>query len=221
MALPLAAIRESCYVLREKSGRVPKVIVAKPAALAVQDASPPKYLHASPYSWAPLITVTTTFATIAEEECPLVQKRTAVILSPLLLTVVVLAVWGADELVRVLVDGREQSFTPAARVRNGVTYAPLRASAEALGAKVEWNRKAQMAIVCAGNQCVPIKRSQGIIVDGSLLIPLRLMAQALKCDVKWYAPSRTVAIWTKEGDPRQKAGFTPPCEGACDLPSTR
>lgn len=149
------------------------------------------------------------------------QKRTAVVLLPLLLTVAVSAAWGADELVRVLVDGREQSFAPAARVRAGVTYAPLRAVAEAVGAKVEWNQKAQMAIVCAGNQCVPIKRSQGIVVNGSLLIPLRLLAEALKCDVKWHAPSRTVAIWTKQGDPRRKSGFEPPCEGACDLPSTR
>jgi len=131
------------------------------------------------------------------------------------------AVWSADQLVRVLVDGREQSFKPAARVRGGVTYAPLRAAAEAVGAKVQWNEKAQMAIVCAGNQCVPIKRSQGIVVDGSLLIPLRLLAQALKCDVKWNPSAQTVAIWTKAGDPRHKAGFTPPCEDACQLPSTR
>ncbi|MCX7598658.1 MAG: copper amine oxidase N-terminal domain-containing protein [Armatimonadetes bacterium] len=139
----------------------------------------------------------------------------------LLAGAVAVAVWGADELVRVLVDGRERTFSPAARVRDGVTYAPLRAATEAVGAKVEWNQKAQLAVVCAGNQCVPIKRSQGIIVDGSLLIPLRLMAQALKCDVKWHAPTRTVAIWTKQGDPRKKTGFTPPCEDACELPSTR
>lgn len=149
------------------------------------------------------------------------RRVSACVLACLVAAMVAGSVWSADQLVRVLVDGREQSFKPPARVRDGVAYAPLRAAAEAVGAKVEWNQKAQMAIVCAGNQCVPIKRSQGIVVDGSLLVPLRLMAQALKCEVKWHPATRTVAIWTKEGDPRRTPGFTPPCEGACDLPSTR
>ena len=114
-----------------------------------------------------------------------------------LLAVVVAMVVAGDVLVKVYVDGKLMDFEPAARVRNGTTYAPLRAAAEAVGAHVTWNAKSQMAVVCRGQQCVPIKKSQGIIILGRLLIPLRLMATALNCQVRWDEQARAVRIETK------------------------
>lgn len=110
----------------------------------------------------------------------------------------------ADTLVDVYVDGAKKNLQPQARVRDGVTYAPLRAAGNAVGADIKWDAQAQAAIVCAGTTCTRIKKSQGIIVNDSLLIPLRLMAEAVGADVKWDGAAKAVRI------------STPPDEGTMD-----
>jgi len=115
-----------------------------------------------------------------------------------LLTVALLAVaataWPADQLVSLIVGGKRVAMQPAARVRNGVTFAPLRASAEAVGAHVDWNAQAQRATICTKDRCVPIKASQGIMVSNSILIPVRLMSEALGRKVAWDAAAQAVRI---------------------------
>ncbi len=106
---------------------------------------------------------------------------------------------GADDVVAVYVDGKKTDFKPAARVRDGKSYAPLRAISEALGAEVEWNTAAQMAIICRGNFCVPIKKSDGIIVDNHLLVPLRILGEALGAKVSWDSTRRAVVIKSAAG----------------------
>ena len=83
---------------------------------------------------------------------------------------------------------------PTARVRNGVTYGPLRAAAEAVGAHVEWNATSRTATICTDTRCVPIKQSQGIMVGNSILIPVRLMSEALGRKVTWDPAARAVRI---------------------------
>jgi hypothetical protein len=100
----------------------------------------------------------------------------------------------ADEIVKVYVGGKLVNFSPAARVRNGTTYAPLRAAAQAVGADVKWSAATQTAVVCTDMACANIKKSQGIVVNGSLLIPVRLMSQALGREVTWDAATRSVRI---------------------------
>ncbi len=104
----------------------------------------------------------------------------------------------ADQTVAVYVDGKLLKCTPAAIVRDGVTYVPLRAAADAVKGEVTWQPKAQMAVVCRGGQCVPIKKSQCIEVGGSLLVPLKIVGTALKCGVRWDAKSKSVRLSTKE-----------------------
>lgn len=111
------------------------------------------------------------------------------------LAVLVTAV-GADQLVSVYIDGQKKDFDPAARVRQGRTYGPLRASAESVGASVKWMPKQQMAVVCQDEACVAIQRSDGIIVDDHLLVPLRLLGEAVGCSVAWDARTRSVRIQT-------------------------
>jgi hypothetical protein len=116
---------------------------------------------------------------------------------------VVIAVVGAgvcqaaDQSVAVYVDGKLLKCTPAALVRDGVTYVPLRAAADAVKGEVTWQPKSQMAVVCRGGQCVPIKKTQCIEVGGSLLVPLKLVGTALKCEVQWDPKSKSVRISTK------------------------
>ncbi len=109
---------------------------------------------------------------------------------------VVVSLAAADTLVGVYIDGEKQSFAPAARVREGKAYAPLRAASEAVGAEVKWLPAQQMAVVCKEDRCVNIKKTEGIIVGGRLLIPLRLMAEALQCQVTWDAERKAVLIRT-------------------------
>jgi hypothetical protein len=99
-----------------------------------------------------------------------------------------------EQLVTVYVDGQRADFRPPARVRQGVAYAPLRAAAQALGAKVQWLPKGQLAVLCKGNQCVPIHKNQGIVVQGSLLVPLRVLAEALHCTVRYEAATQAIYL---------------------------
>lgn len=102
----------------------------------------------------------------------------------------------ADQTVAVYVNGKLLKCTPAARVHKGVTYVPLRAAAEAVKGEVTWMAKDQMAVVCRGGQCVPVRKAQGIMVGGSLLIPLKIVGTVLKYDVRWDAKSRSVRLTT-------------------------
>ena len=113
-----------------------------------------------------------------------------------------LAIWALgialakDVTVPVYVDGKLAQWKDQAIVRDGKTYAPLRAAAEAIGGHVTWQAESQMAVVCRGDRCVPIPKSKGIIVNGRLYIPLRLMAEALQCKVAWDAQKKAVLIET-------------------------
>lgn len=100
----------------------------------------------------------------------------------------------AASIVDVYVDGKKRDFRPEARIVNGKTYAPLRATAEAFHAKVTWYEDAKLASICRANSCVPIRQDQGITVDNQLLIPLRLLGEALGADVRWDATGRAVRI---------------------------
>ena len=100
-----------------------------------------------------------------------------------------------DQLVSLYVGGKLIRCDPSARVRNGVTYAPLRATSEAVGAKVTWDAATQSASICAPGRCVlPIKASQGIMVNNGLLIPVRMLAQALGRPINWDAQAQAVRV---------------------------
>lgn len=103
----------------------------------------------------------------------------------------------ADTLVDIYVNGQKQEFVPAARVREGKAYAPLRAAAEAVGAEVKWIESQQVAIICEADACAIIRKQQGIIVSGRLLIPLRLLAEALDAEVSWDGERKAVRIVTE------------------------
>jgi hypothetical protein len=120
----------------------------------------------------------------------------------LLIAVLCIALVGtavvADQIVSVYVDAQKKDFSPDARVRDGRTYAPLRAAAESVGADVKWMAEQQMAVVCNGPTCVAIKRSDGIIVDDHLLVPLRVLSEAVGCSVTWDGQAKAVRITTAD-----------------------
>ena len=103
-----------------------------------------------------------------------------------------------DTPVAVYVNGKLKSFDPAARVRDGVTYVPLRQGANALGFDVKWIAEQGMAQVCSETSCVMIPKKDGIIVNGSLFLPLRKMGEAMGSKVSWDAARKAVVIEKKK-----------------------
>jgi hypothetical protein len=103
-----------------------------------------------------------------------------------------------DVMVKVSVDGKAQSYSPAARMRGGTVYVPLRDGAKSLGVEVKWHANTQQAQVCTDTGCSFIKKSEGIVVDGSLLLPLRKMATVTGAKVNWDGAKRTVTIQRKQ-----------------------
>lgn len=122
------------------------------------------------------------------------QTLSRIALSAVLLASLSAASWPADTIVKLYARGKLVAASPEARVREGVTYAPLRAAAEALGAHVEWNAAAQAATICLTDRCVPVRASQGIRVSGSILLPVRLMSEALGRPVSWDPAAKAVRI---------------------------
>lgn len=100
--------------------------------------------------------------------------------------------------VRVFVDGKERRLNPPAITRDGTTYVPLRAGAEALGATVKWDARTSTATVTLNSKRARIRQGQGIMVNGSLFLPLRLMGESLDCEVKWDAKAKAVRITSKQ-----------------------
>jgi len=99
-----------------------------------------------------------------------------------------------DVMVKVTVDGKTQSYNPAARMRGGTVYVPVRQGAQSLGVEVKWHANTQRAQVCTPTGCSFIKQSEGLMVNGSLFLPLRKMATVTGAKVAWNAGTKTVAI---------------------------
>jgi len=98
------------------------------------------------------------------------------------------------------------------------TYVPIRVISENLGAKVDWNQEGQQVIINwksnAASSIAPDSQGQvQIIIDGKLLsipvaygkpfitpttfrtmIPLRIVGEALGCEVSWVDETKTVII---------------------------
>lgn len=119
------------------------------------------------------------------------MKNALLVILALSVSTLVLA---ADVPVKVYVDGKLQSYNPPAVLRAGTVYVPLRAGAQSLGISVKWHDDTQMAQICTDKGCTLIRKSEGIIVNGSLLLPLRKMGEATGAKVVWDGAKKAVLI---------------------------
>jgi len=99
-----------------------------------------------------------------------------------------------DVSVKVIVNGEPQDYSPSARLRDGTVYVPLRQGAESLGATCKWQAQTNTAQICSDRGCALIRKGDGIIVNGSLLLSLRKMGQAVGAKVSWDADEQAVKI---------------------------
>lgn len=103
--------------------------------------------------------------------------------------------------IQVYANGKPIACEVPPRVVEGVTYLPLRATAEALGAKLEWVAGSKTAVLCRGDLCYPVRvadpASEARIISGRVVLPLRKLAEALGCEIKWDGEAGRVEVTVK------------------------
>jgi hypothetical protein len=112
---------------------------------------------------------------------------------------------------RVRLNGQPLATSVAPQVRNGRTLVPMRDIFEALGATVVWNPDTQAIRaqkgatniwLQIGNRTARVDRNPQtldeapMLYDGSTLVPLRFVSEALGANVRWNNATRVVAIRT-------------------------
>lgn len=112
--------------------------------------------------------------------------------------------------VKLYVNGTEPNFEVAPFIKEGNTLVPFRAIAEALKAEVSWNGDERSVTVTRGDITVKLfigsttayvngKAVQlevaGEIKDGSTIVPVRFISEALKAVVNWDGETSSVVIY--------------------------
>ena len=70
----------------------------------------------------------------------------------------------------------------------------MRQGAQSLGFSVEWLPAEKGAKVCDDKSCILIRANEGIVLNGSLFLPLRNMGESLGAKVRWDPRSQAVII---------------------------
>ena len=138
----------------------------------------------------------------------------------MLLGVLLLTITSGTAAIQVEVNGRPLSFrVPPTRV-SGRTMVPLRGIFESLGAQVNWY--ANTSTITATKGATDVQLSIGdpratvngrtvlldapaMILNGSTMVPLRFISEALGADVKWLDATQTVSITTGVAVPPEAA----------------
>lgn len=127
----------------------------------------------------------------------------------------------ADALnVQVLVNGELLQFEQEPVILNGTTMVPLRKIFEALGAEVSWHQNIQTVKGTNGNKKVQLRigsttaivngsylmlEQAPLIRNGSTLVPVRLVSEAMGSEVSWDGTTRTVSILKPAAGPQTEA----------------
>lgn len=110
--------------------------------------------------------------------------------------------------VHIFVEGERQNYHVPPFIQNGTTFIPIRGVAESLGAQVNWNDSSRTVAIRSGQtnisfvvgatsaqvdgKVIPIQPAH--IVNGSTMVPLRFVSEALGYNVQWMDASRSVVI---------------------------
>ena len=128
-----------------------------------------------------------------------------------LFAVLLLTVTAGMAAIQVELDGRPLHFNVPPTQVSGRTMVPLRGIFESLGAQVNWN--ANTSTITATKGTTDVRLSIGdpratvdgrtvvldapaMILNGSTMVPLRFISEALGADVKWFQATETVSITT-------------------------
>ncbi|WP_435922097.1 copper amine oxidase N-terminal domain-containing protein [Paenibacillus sp. DYY-L-2] len=128
------------------------------------------------------------------------------------------------EEVNVTIDGILQKFPQSAILYKGSTMVPMRGVFEALKAEVKWDGATQTVTATKGDTTIKLTignnyayvngqkvalTAEAIIVNGSTMVPLRFVAEALGAKVEWDGATKT-AIISQGSEIKPGSGVTNP-----------
>jgi len=97
-----------------------------------------------------------------------------------------------------VVNGKPVAADVPVQVIGGKAFLPLRATANALGAQVEWQPDRKTAALCLDNRCYPVcltdPHCEARVIKGRTMLPVRMIAELLGCKVEWDGKTRTIAV---------------------------
>jgi hypothetical protein len=113
----------------------------------------------------------------------------------------------------VYLDGKKLEFETFPVIIDGYTLVPMRKIFEELGANLSWEAESETVTVRHGYKTISYKIGEnkasisyysydlpiaGRIIDGSTMVPLRFMAEALGAIIDWEPNTKTVIISTEQ-----------------------
>ena len=109
-----------------------------------------------------------------------------------------------------VVDGKTVDMPAAPYIKNDRPLAPVRAVADALGCTVAWDAASGTATLASeenilaltthsrvmqvNGKSVGMDTAPEIVGSGTMMLPVRYIAEALRCKVAWEASTRTATI---------------------------
>ncbi len=115
--------------------------------------------------------------------------------------------------ISLLIDHRQVVANVPPQVINGRAVAPLRVIFERLGANVSWDASAGTITAKRGATTITMQRNQSnavlngksvkldvpaVTVRGSLMVPLRFVADALNAETQWDPVQRVVSVYSQK-----------------------
>ncbi|SEO80248.1 InlB B-repeat-containing protein [Paenibacillus sp. OV219] len=115
----------------------------------------------------------------------------------------------SDQAIKILIGGVQQNYNVPAVVKNGTTLVPMRAIFESLGAKIEWDSKTMTVIATKGKTVIKLTIGKAVAYvnnkpvklalpaeapNGSTMVPLRFVSEALGNKVSWDGAKQTISI---------------------------
>lgn len=119
------------------------------------------------------------------------------------------AALASNSKITVTINGTKQSYAQPPVMKSGTTLVPLRGIFESLGAKVDYNAKTQAITATKGSTKVKLTigskkatvNGKSITlavpaqtINGSTMVPLRFVSEALGANVNWNPSTNTVTI---------------------------
>jgi hypothetical protein len=117
----------------------------------------------------------------------------------------------SDASVNVKIDGALQTFEQPPVIMNEKTMVPMRKIFEALGATIKWDGSTQSVTATKGSTSILLQIDSAVakidnkyvqleqapaIINGSSMVPVRFVSEALKAKVEWNNDTRTISIST-------------------------
>lgn len=142
------------------------------------------------------------------------KKLLSIILSVCMILSVCTVPVLAEDTIKITVDGKLvdcAAYGQEPVAIDGTTLVPLRSVFEALGATVAWDGDTQTVVSARGNDTIALQiDSANMFVNGQVkvlsvpaqsmnertMVPVRAIAEAFGCDVKWDGDTKTVIVST-------------------------